>query len=700
MMPLDATFPANRLTFMLGDANASVVVTTEQYRAQVEALNLEIPVVYISSTDLAASPKMMSLPSPATRNDEAYVVYTSGSTGRPKGVPVHHVGAVNLTLFPLEPKAFEEGKRVMQFLAIGFDWCQEEIWKSLNNGATLVLRSQNVFDTLPLVDVISCTPTALSSFGHPSRFPNLQHIEVGGEQISTSLKNLWAPFVKLTNGYGPTECASLTHGIVLTPASSVTIGRARPNVNSYILDASRQPVPVGVVGEIYLGGICVSPGYINLPEQTAERFLDDPFVPGGGRMFRTGDFGRLLPNGNFEVLGRKDSQVKLKGYRIELEEIGEAMMRHPQVTAAAAIVKDKTHLVGYFTPPTVNVDELQSVVSSYLPVYMVPAVWVPLESMPQNVNGKTDRLALEAMDVIVDVESLETEVEIHLATVWSNVLDVDVSEVGRNTSFFALGGDSLSIIKVVAACRQVGLSITVAQLFKEPILRQVAAICGRETAMEWPAVVMPDAVLKEVAEDWSSILSLNEYMVYPVTPLQAGMLYSTTTDRTAYVMQHTFDLDEALTFEMVSDGFLRLAEQHEILRTTFVSLESGLVQIIRRDAVGQVVRHETVSRLEEYLEVDRARGFELGDLFFVRLTTVSDDVGRYAVFTIHHTLYDGWSLPLLVSDLMEAFHGRPVSPRPSFRSLVDYVQAQEEEHTRVYWQTALSDDSVDFGVAK
>ncbi|CAK4498974.1 unnamed protein product, partial [Aphanomyces euteiches] len=197
-------------------------------------------------------------------------------------------------------------------------------------------------------------------------------------------------------------------------------------------------VPVGVVGEIYLGGICVSPGYINLPEQTAERFLDDPFVSGGGRMFRTGDYGRLLPNGNFEVQGRKDSQVKLKGYRIELEEIGEAMMRHPQVTAAAAIVKDKTHLVGYFTPATVNVDDLRSLVSSYLPVYMMPAVWVGLDSMPQNVNGKTDRLALEAMDVIVKMETLTSDAERRLAKLWSQMLNVDTNKIGRTTSFFAL----------------------------------------------------------------------------------------------------------------------------------------------------------------------------------------------------------------------------------------------------------------------
>ncbi|KAH9109891.1 hypothetical protein AeMF1_015141, partial [Aphanomyces euteiches] len=152
----------------------------------------------------------------------------------------------------------------------------------------------------------------------------------------------------------------VTHECILHHDLPVTIGQQFHNINCYILDDELRQVHVGVVGEIYLGGICVSPGYINLPEQTAERFMDDPFVPRGGRMFRTGDYGRLLPNGHFEIHGRKDSQVKLKGYHIELEEIGEAMMRHPQVTAAAAVVKDKTHLVGYFTPASVDVEELRT----------------------------------------------------------------------------------------------------------------------------------------------------------------------------------------------------------------------------------------------------------------------------------------------------------------------------------------------------
>ncbi|KAH9149289.1 hypothetical protein AeRB84_007600 [Aphanomyces euteiches] len=476
MMPLDATFPANRLTFMLVDANATVVVTTEAYRSHVEALQLDIPVVYCSSSGLAASPKTMELKSMATRNDEAYVVYTSGSTGKPKGVLVLHVGAVNCIEFDLGDFLITEGMRVMQFRAIGSDVFEWEVWKTLSRGAELVFRSENVFESLVTVDVLSCTPTGLSLLGDPSQYPRMKFVAVGGEVLSTPLKDLWTKFVVLTNCYGPSECAIQTHECQMDANNPVTIGSPMQNVSCYILDEAQLQVPVGVVGEIYLGGICVSPGYINLPEQTAERFLDDPFVSGGGRMFRTGDYGRLLPNGNFEVQGRKDSQVKLKGYRIELEEIGEAMMHHPQVTAAAAIVKDKTHLVGYFTPATVNVDDLRSLVSSYLPVYMMPAVWVGLDSMPQNVNGKTDRLALEAMDVIVKMESLETEAELQLARIWSTVLNVDTNKIGRTASFFALGGDSISAIRLVAKAKQVGLRLTSSLVMKHSTLESMLRV--------------------------------------------------------------------------------------------------------------------------------------------------------------------------------------------------------------------------------
>ncbi|CAK4455071.1 unnamed protein product [Aphanomyces euteiches] len=364
-------------------------------------------------------------------------------------------------------------------------------------------------------------------------------------------------------------------------------------------------------------------------------------------------------------------------------------MRHPNVTAAAAVVKDKTHLVGYFTPPSVDVEELRALVASYVPVYMVPAVWVPLESMPQNVNGKTDRLALEAMDVVVVVDALETEAEVKMAEVWSSVLGIELSLIGRNTSFFALGGDSLSVIKVVAACRKIGLVMSATQFVKDPVLSRVAAMFGSEVVMDWPAVVLPEAMVNEIAEVWTESLDLQEYVVYPITPYQGDMLYSTTQNWSANVHQHTFQLKDDLTAEMACEGYRRVARQHEILRTTFVSLSSGLVQIIRSDIAEPSVEHASVPHLEDFFKANYARGFALGDRSFVRFTIVSAGSEEYAVLTIHHALYDGWSFSLLVEDLLDAFHGRPISSRPSFRGFVDYIQAQDANKTQAYWKSAL-----------
>ncbi|KAF0712190.1 hypothetical protein As57867_004890, partial [Aphanomyces stellatus] len=300
-------------------------------------------------------------------------VYTSGSTGNPKGIPVTHASAVNAVQSWSHEAGIRDGLRVLQFMAIGFDVCEWEIWGSLSHGSCLVLRGGDAFSAVSTVDVLICTPTGLHHLGEPEYFPDLKFVIVGGEVCSTSLKSKWANHVSFCNLYGPSECAILTHLSVLSPSQDVNIGSPIANVRSYILDNQQRFVPIG---------------YINLPNQTAERFLPDPFVSGDQMMFRTGDLGRLLPNGKFEVLGRKDNQIKLKGYRIELDEVAGAMLQHPQVVTAAAIVKDKTHLVGYFTPANVNTEELIDVVASHLPVYMVPAVWVGLDVMPQNANGK------------------------------------------------------------------------------------------------------------------------------------------------------------------------------------------------------------------------------------------------------------------------------------------------------------------------
>ncbi|KAF0711903.1 hypothetical protein As57867_004980, partial [Aphanomyces stellatus] len=477
IMAMDASFPAQRLSFMLLDSNASVVISTEKHRAKICDMNLGIPVIFVSNEQLQSSNQVFqpSAENKATVNDEAFVVYTSGSTGKPKGVPVLHGGAVNIITHSAMEADIKEGVRVMQFMAIGFDACQWETWKTLSNGAILVIRSDDL-TSLSKVNVLMCTPTGLSLFGHPSDYPNLKCVCVAGESVPHHLKELWAPYVCFMNVYGPTECSISTHFVKLDMGDAITVGSPVPNVTSYVLDKFHQQVPVGVVGEMYLGGVCVSSGYINLPEQNIERFVPNPFSANTSRMFRTGDLCRLLPSGQFEILGRLDSQVKLKGYRIELEEVAEAMTQHPGITTAAVIVKDNCYLVGYFTPANVNVHELERSVADHLPTYMVPSVWVGLEAMPLNTNGKIDKIVLQELDVAHEVQVLQSEAEHKMAEVWSEVLNVALSVIGRRTSFLALGGDSITAIRLVAKAKQMGFSLTSAAVMKHTTLEAMTHI--------------------------------------------------------------------------------------------------------------------------------------------------------------------------------------------------------------------------------
>jgi hypothetical protein len=408
-------------------------------------------------------------------------------------------------------------------------------------------------------------------------------------------------------------------------------------------------------------------------------------------MYRTGDLGRLLPNGEFEILGRLDSQVKLKGYRIELDEVAEAMMQHPQVVSAAALVKDKTHLVGYFAPATVDVDVLQRTVADLLPVYMVPAVWVALDALPMNANGKIDKKALACYEVKVDVTALTSEAEVRMAGVWATVLGVDAGGIGKNTSFFALGGDSISVIKVVAACKQVGLHITAAEFMKGLVLSRVAsaAVDGSAAEVSYPRVSLPDEITSEVGQEWSESLALTDYVVYPVTPLQGGMIYATVNARSAYVAQIPMRLKAEGAGAKLCAAFRRVAGQNDILRTSFVTTVGGIYQVIRGDVSGLEVSEVTASSIDVYLAEDYARGFAIGDKYFVRLALVEAVDGSFAVLTIHHALYDGWSMSMLMGDLMDAYAGNALAARPSFCNVVDYIAAQDSGATEAYWRSYL-----------
>ncbi|KAH6602705.1 hypothetical protein BASA61_000870 [Batrachochytrium salamandrivorans] len=479
IVPVDATFPPDRIRFMLDDSSASLVLSTSseaECLSKISTLTEQALIVDVKALRDAAPVDKVKVNGTVCGTDAMVVVYTSGSTGVPKGVLISHISVSNVTANATQSIGITENVRVAQFNSIGFDLCIWETWGTLCNGGTLVIRQEDAFKTLESVASLIITPTGLQCMGSPLKYPNLKSIFVTGEHCPRELKDLWAPFVTFVNGGGPSEGTILATMCLLEPDDPIYYGRPIPNVSCMILDSSLRQVPLGVVGEMYLGGVGVSTGYINRPELTAERFTPDPFTPRvGNQMFRTGDLGRMFPDGNFEIIGRLDDMVKLKGYRIELDEVAAALSKHAHVTSASVILVGNSHLIGFITPADVDVDDVRQTLSSILPSYMIPAVIVCLDEMPTNVNGKTDKKALAKIDVTVSLEKLCTGTEHRLAEIWSKILGVRVDSLYKTTSFFEIGGNSISIIKAVSACQYAGMAVTVAQLFKFSTLAALAS---------------------------------------------------------------------------------------------------------------------------------------------------------------------------------------------------------------------------------
>ncbi|KAH9148359.1 hypothetical protein AeRB84_008268, partial [Aphanomyces euteiches] len=570
----------------------------------------------------------------------------------------------------------------MQFMSIGFDVCQWEIWKTLSSGATLVLRGTDPYGTVKTVDMSMFTITALTQLGHPSNYPKLKCIATGGESMPTSLKDLWSPYVRLVNCYGPSECSITTHYEIMSVDSPVMIGRPIDNVLSYVLDENQRLVPIGVVGELYLGGVCVSQGYINLPEQTEQRFLPDPFAGESTTMFRTGDSARLLPDGNLQIMGRLDTQVKVKGYRVELDEVAEAMMQDPRVISAAAILKNKTHLVGYFSPADVPVNELRLLVSDLLPVYMVPDIWVGLHSLPESVNGKTDRKVLEDMDVVIEVEDLSSDTEILLARVWADVLDIEYESIGRTTSFYSLGGDSISAIRLVAKSKHVGLNLTSANVMKFPTLSEMAAI-------------------SKVYKQQKDIEETQLAGPVPLTPIQHFNFLHPWKNANFWNLSFTIQPREPLDFSDLQEAVTKLVTHHDVLRTRFsYSASSGWTQhILEMDNfVFSKVERIDVSRFEELENAILARETSLnlvdGPVYRVTLFVVPENT-QYVHFTLHHTITDLVSWRILMDDLQTCLSKKPLMVKStSFKEWSEKLTQQALHWDPTKWLEYMDEDTV------
>ncbi|MEH1793156.1 amino acid adenylation domain-containing protein [Nostoc sp.] len=515
-LPLDPEYPTERLHFMLEDAQVSVLLTQQQLIQRLP--EHQAKQVFLDETWEQITQNNQENPTTGVKAFHlANVIYTSGSTGRPKGVMVEHKGLCNLAQAQIQTFGLTSDSRILQFASFSFDASIWEVIMALRSGATLYLGTKDsLLPGKPLIKQlrdrcithITLPPSALAVM-HVEELPALQTIIVAGEACPAELIRQWSAGRNFFNAYGPTEatvCATIGKATPkanakCTDGEKISIGKAIANTQVYILDENLQPVPVGVPGELHIGGVGLARGYLNRPELTTEKFISNPFRRSRGageqgsrgdtegqsfnseRLYKTGDLARYLPDGNIEYLGRIDNQVKIRGFRIELGEIEALLSQHADVQICCVIAREETpgnkRLVAYVVPQkdvTLTTGELRQFLSNKLPGYMLPTAFVILESFPLTPNGKIDRRALPDPDLqreLSDYVMPNTEVERIIAGIWQKALVVE--KVGIYNNFFELGGHSLLLVKINQQLQEeFGLELSIVDMFNYPTIHSLS----------------------------------------------------------------------------------------------------------------------------------------------------------------------------------------------------------------------------------
>ena len=750
-LPLDPDHPAERLVGMLRDSGATMLVTEQHLRGRLPGC----PSLVVALDALVQSPAEIETANPEVRvcgENIAYVVYTSGSTGRPKGVLVSHRSilaaasawqeAYDLSSSPL---------RHLQAAGFAFDVFTGDWVRALTTGGTLVACPRSVLlDPAALADLIrrerieclELVPAIASALAaHLERqredLGTIRLLAVGSDTLRGSLyRRLWRlmrPGGKVVNSYGLTEATVDSTYFTERPDDlrdadgSVPIGRPFPGTRTYVLDDRHEPAPVGVIGELYIGGPGVARGYVANPRQTAERFVPDPHAAPGARMYATGDRARWCEGGVLELLGRRDAQVKVRGFRVELGEVEAVLAQHPGVREAVVSVLKDSHgenrLVAYLVPGTLSyptTSELRRWMHDKMPEPMVPSSYVFLEALPVSPNGKLDRSALWPPAALErDGEPSEcapprTRAEEILAGILADLLSR--SRVGIHDNFFEIGVDSILGIQMVSRARQAGLAVDPADLFRYPSIAELAGAAllnlgHQDSSVNSASAIAPFELAPEgldlEAVDRAFANSGDIEDLYPLTPMQEGMLFHTLADPEAghYVEQFVCRLRGELDPSALQESWNRLLKRHPALRTTIHWTDSDRpYQVVHRHVEHPIEYRdwrglepsEQAERLTDYLDSDRRRGFIPSQPPLSRSTIVrlGDDLHEF-IWSIHHAVIDGWCLSVLLHEVLEIYESirggnepglKPVRP---FRDYVAWLRDRDDAQAEGFWRQAL-----------
>ncbi|KAI1442102.1 non-ribosomal peptide synthase [Annulohypoxylon stygium] len=751
---MDPSQPEGRLRTIVEQTGASIIVTSKQQEDLGRRIAPNGIRITLCDENFSSYDTSLTLPYvPASAN--LYIQFTSGSTGKPKGCVVTHENFSSGAIPRADIVGYRAHSRVLDFASYAFDVCIDCMLCTLSVGGCLCIPSDadRVNDLSGAirkmnVNMAHMTPSVARVLD-PDIIPKLEVLGLGGEAISAGDAAAWSRHAKVINAYGPSECTvgCAVNGDVGAEShkASVSIGRGVGG-SLWIVDPSNHNklVPIGSVGELLVEGAIVGPGYLNDPEKTDAVFISNPkWLTAGspkhegrkGRLYKTGDLVRYDPDGTIIFVGRGDQQVKLRGQRIELAEIEYNMLdKLPPGTRVAAevirpggpageptlvafvaeragLVSESDSLLGSVSPQVIDsLANMNAALSEHLPIYMVPAAYIPLQVMPLLVSAKTDRKRLRELGhslsrkdiakftaAMVPRKEPSTPAEKSLAQLWNQILGQDV-EVGAHDNFFSLGGDSLRAMKLVAAARTQDIAITVADIFANPVLSDMALVArpgSGEASVEIPPFSLlinewtEESARKECAAfcdiDASSIED-----VYPCTPLQEGLMALSAKVSEAYVAQRVVELEDETAVRKLADAFQLASKDCAILRTRIVQVPGqGLMQVVVKDDFD--CKTLSGQSLNDYLVQDRSDSVQLGKPL-VRYGVVVNEktTGKsHFVLTMHHALYDGWCMPLIVDRVNRAYNNLTTERPADFKHFIHYLGNMDRKESESFWRERL-----------
>ncbi|MGB3464859.1 MAG: amino acid adenylation domain-containing protein, partial [Cyclobacteriaceae bacterium] len=698
-VPIDPEYPENRIAFMVKDSNCKVVLDEDellkfgqqQSRYSIDNNNRQI-----------------------TDRQLAYVIYTSGTTGQPKGVMITHRSMLDYSLTFRNTFKVDHTDKVIHQSSISFDTHVEEIYPTLLSGATLLIGRNGGRDIGELehliqdnkASILSATPLILQELNTmKSDLSGLRLLISGGDKFSAAFVSNYIDTLSIYDTYGPSESTvCTTYSEVDSQETRTIIGEPITNRTVHILSNNNELQPVGVAGEICIGGEGLARGYMNREDLTSEKFIANPFRT-GERLYKTGDLGRWLPDGKIEFLGRKDDQVKVRGYRIELAEIEQVLISHDLLDNAVVLARDNAEgekeLVAYLVAAEEqNTNKLRAYLKEQLPAYMVPSYFVQLVEIPLTANGKVDKKALPApeglgIDSGVEYVAPRNELEEQLVRIWQSVLQKE--KIGIHHDFFALGGHSLKALRLSNEYQKVlDVKVSLQDLFTQTSIADHVALVNASATMEFEQI-------SPVALQENYPMSDSQRRLWVLSQFEGGSR--------AYNMPLRTNLNGDYDIESFKKAVEATVDRHEILRTVFKADDSGDIKqwIYSREEIGFEITYidyrdqeEAQQKVDRYIAEDAYKAFDLenGPLLKAALLRLADEEYVF-YYNMHHIISDGWSIEVLSRDVAAFYDAYHFEKEPELNSLriqfKDYSSWQQDqlsgkafEAHRNYWLEQLS----------